>query len=104
MVDEFLAEVLQQNWRVDLDAGLGVEDPGFEAILVVCAPDVTSQLLERCCKGQSEQPLAGTLSAIHIEGTQAGEPAEWDKLRKRIAFIGQPAVPGKDLSMELATK
>lgn len=42
----FWHEVLSQNWRMELDYGLGVEIPNEDTLLVVCSYRTLQQLLE----------------------------------------------------------
>jgi hypothetical protein len=93
-VSQFLEEALQQNWRLDLDAGLGLEEPPAEKVMVVCSQKVADSLLE-ACGGGSNSSLAETASSlpkvavVTVEGTKAGDPADWKALSKRIEHLSQ---------------
>ena len=61
---EVLRELLGQNWRVELDAGLGgaLGGPDSEALLLVCAPQAVAQLLAAVADvagpaGAGQEPL-----------------------------------------------
>ena len=82
---EFLAEILQMNWRVDLDAGLGVEDHTVENILVVCSAEMASAVL-RACTGEV-LPAGASVAVMAVEGTEAGDPAEWERLQKKLKYV-----------------
>ena len=96
-ISQFLEEALQQNWRLDLDAGLGLEEPPAENLLVVCSGDVAESLLKACGghSGSHSNSLTNensTLGAfpkvvvISVEGTKAGDPADWKTLSKKIVY------------------
>lgn len=62
-------ELLSQNWRVELDAGLGVEAPGSEGVLLVCSAAAVQRLLEAAgagAAGGSMQP--GAVAVVHAAG------------------------------------
>lgn len=81
-------EFLQQNWRVELDAGLGGAVPESEALLLVCAPAAVRQLLEAAGTplSSAEGPAPGSLCVLHAAGTQAGDPLDWQGLGKRLVL------------------
>ena len=86
-------ELLQQNWRVELDAGLGGPLPESEALLLVCSPDAVRQLLAAAGAplpgGLGNGGVApGSVSALQVDGTQAGDPADWQRLAKRLLLAG----------------
>lgn len=96
-ISQFLEEALQQNWRLDLDAGLGLEEPPAENLLVVCSGEVAESVL-KACGGDSgnhsnsltnENSVLGAspkVVVISVEGTKAGDPAEWKTLTKKIVY------------------
>ena len=101
-VDDFLAEVLQQNWRLELDAGLGVAGPAAEAILVVCSAEAVEKLLQHCLgsgHGEGGSVAAGTVSVVSVGGTTAGDSAVWSALDKSAGSIGVVPVPGGSLKL-----
>jgi hypothetical protein len=90
---EVWQELLQQNWRVELDAGLGGPLPESEALLLVCSPDAVRQLLAAAGAPLSNSlgsggVAPGSMSALQVGGTQAGDPADWQQLVKRLLLAG----------------
>lgn len=82
-------ELLQQNWRVQLDAGLGSDAPDSEALLLVCSPDAARQLLAAAgvpASSDSSSSAAGAVFLLDVGGTQAGEPLDWQRLSKRLVL------------------
>ena len=84
-------ELLQMNWRVQLDAGLGTAAPDSEALLLVCSPAAAAQLLAAAGSPLSGGSEPGSVSVLLVEGTQAGDPLDWQRLGKRLALAA--AVP-----------
>lgn len=86
-------ELLQQNWRVELDAGLGTAGAQREALLLVAGPAAAQQLLA-VAAGQggavpvAALPAAGSVSVLWVDGTQAGDPLDWRSLGKRLLLAG----------------
>ena len=90
---EVWQELLQQNWRVELDAGLGGPLPESEALLLVCSPDGVRRLLAEAGAPlpdslASSGVALGSVSALQVDGTQAGDPADWQQLAKRLLLAG----------------
>lgn len=58
-VDCFLLELLQQNWKVELDYGLGGATEAHEALLVVASVPAAHRFLEAAtgCEQQQGAPL-----------------------------------------------
>ena len=88
-VSNFLEEILQQNWRLALDAGLGVEEPPAENILIVVSAEVRESLLEAC--GSTTISSGGKLTrnqicVVAVKGTQAGDPLDWRSLQKKVSY------------------
>ena len=83
-------ELLQQNWRVQLDAGLGSAAPESEALLLVCAPEAVRQLLAAAGAPSSSgsSSSAGAVWVLQVDGTQAGDPLDWQQLSKRLLLDG----------------
>lgn len=82
-------ELLQQNWKVELDAGLGGAAQEQEALLLVCSPAAVVELLAAAGVMQpaaGDAPREGSVTVLHVEGTQAGDPLDWQKLDKRVAL------------------
>lgn len=84
-------ELLQMNWRVQLDAGLGIAAPVSEALLLVCSPAAAAQLLAAAGSPLNGGAALGSVSALLVDGTQAGDSLDWQRLGKRLALAG--AVP-----------
>ncbi|EFN54420.1 hypothetical protein CHLNCDRAFT_135784 [Chlorella variabilis] len=91
-------ELLQQNWRVELDAGLGAPLQEREVLLLVCSPRGVEQLLAAAgapLPAGSGPPPPGSVSALQAGGTQAGDPADWRQLGKRLLLAAaDPAAAG----------
>ncbi|KAG7670017.1 hypothetical protein Ndes2526B_g06392 [Nannochloris sp. 'desiccata'] len=92
-VPQFLEEALQQNWRLDLDAGLGLKEPPAENILVVCSGQLADSLLRACggarSRGSRLEENSGPsmlpkVAVMTVEGTKAGDLASWTALSKKI--------------------
>ena len=83
-------ELLQQNWRVQLDAGLGSAAPDSEALLLVGSPDAVRQLLAAAgvpaSSDSSSSAAGGAVFLLDVGGTQAGEPLDWQRLSKRLVL------------------
>jgi len=95
-VSQFLEEALEQNWRLDLDAGLGVEEPPAENLLIVCSAQLADSLLQACGRVGSSSSLIEEISdssvlpkiaVVTVEGTKAGDPANWKALSKKIVRV-----------------
>jgi hypothetical protein len=95
--DAFFAEVLQQNWAVLLDAGLGQETRACEWLLVVCAPAAAAALLERSCPGAGAGVAPGAVAVLAVSGTEAGAPAGWEGGRGARARARAPPRRGEAL-------
>ncbi|KAL4423115.1 hypothetical protein ABPG77_004798 [Micractinium sp. CCAP 211/92] len=87
------AELLQQNWRVELDAGLGAAAVEREALLIFAAPAAVAQLLAAAQCSSGAPTLEGEVHALEVEGTQAGDPLDWRGLGKRLVLAA--AQPGQ---------
>ena len=85
-VPEFLSEVLQQNWRLDLDAGLGIEEPVAENILIVCSREVANKLF-KVFNGDSSNEFL--IAVLKVEGTQAGDSSQYTELKKKVISVAQ---------------
>lgn len=86
---EVWAELLQQNWRSELDAGLGSGAPTSEALLLVCAPAAATQLLAAAGAAvPSGSPTPGSVSVLQVGDTQAGDPLDWQALDKQAVLTG----------------
>ena len=104
MVAEAWAELLQQNWRVELDYGLGAQAPEAEGVLVVAAPAAVQRLLMAAAAADSAEaggaavvlPPAGSLAVVTVAGTQAGDPTDWRQLRKRVLVAGRVPAAGRE--------
>ena len=99
------AELLQQNWRVQLDAGLGSAAPESEALLLVCTPQAVQQLLlaaDAAPSSDSSISAAGAVSLLEVAGTQAGEPLDWQLLSKRLALNGVAPSSGDAIAAALS--
>jgi hypothetical protein len=93
-VSQFLEEALQQNWRLDLDAGLGLQEPPAENLLVVCSGQLADSLLQACdgvtrssgslLEENADSSLLPKIAVVTVEGTQAGDPSNWKTLSKNI--------------------
>lgn len=84
-----MAELLSQNWRVELDYGLGGNIPESEALLLVCSAPAVQQLLSAAglCKGgagASVQP--GSVAVLHTSGTSGEEGGSWELQAKRLVL------------------
>ena len=114
---EVLRELLGQNWRVELDAGLGgaLGGPDSEALLLVCAPQAVAQLLAAVADvagpaGAGQEPLpSGAVWVVSVAGTQEGDDAaarDWRQLDKQLALAAvQPGGSdggGDDIAAALA--
>lgn len=86
----FFSELLQQNWRVELDAGLGGAAPETEALLVVASSEAVHQLLAAAAAAAEPvaggAPAAGSVSVLQVAGTQAGDPLDWRSLGKQLVL------------------
>jgi hypothetical protein len=100
-VPQFLEEALQQNWRLDLDAGLGLEEPPAENLLVVCSGHVAESLLQACGGGSgdgsslekfSSSQVQSKIAVVMVEGTKAGDPADWTALSKKVEIVSQESI------------
>ncbi|KAL4458303.1 hypothetical protein ABPG75_013168 [Micractinium tetrahymenae] len=80
------AELLQQNWRVELDAGLGGDAPNQENLLVFATPAAVARLLVAADCGSGGVCAEGLVFALEVEGTRAGDPLDWRSLGKRLAL------------------
>lgn len=99
------AELLQQNWRVQLDAGLGSAAPESEALLLVCTPQAVLQLLAAAGaapSSDSSSSAAGAVSLLEVAGTQAGEPLDWQLLSKRLVLNGVAPSSGDAIAAALS--
>ncbi len=83
---KFLAEILQQNWRLELDAGLGVAEPAAEHLLIVCSPAVAAAVAAVAAPG-GELVRDMAVAVVEVGGTQAGDPADWERLPKRLTAL-----------------
>lgn len=104
-IEDFLSEILQQNWRVELDAGLGVKEPEVESIMVVCSAAAAEKLLLECCGikgggGVGGEVSPGSVSIINVAGTAAGDPAEWKLLNKQSIVVGKVPSAGESLTVD----
>lgn len=86
---DFLAELLSQNWRVVLDAGLGAPEAQLEHLLVCCSPVHVQQLLMTAGFPASKPPPEGSISVVAVAGTAAGQDATWQRLEKERVCIGK---------------
>lgn len=97
-------ELLQQNWRVELDAGLGSAAPPAEGLLVVASAEAAWQLLAAAVP-QGAPPLsslaAGSVSALQVGGTQAGDPLDWQLLSKQLVLVGAAPAAGTTIDAAL---
>jgi hypothetical protein len=84
---EVWQELLQQNWRVELDAGLGGAAREHEALLLVCGAGGVSQLLAAAGAEPPAAPTPGSLAVLEVTGSQAGQPADWRQLPKWVRFV-----------------
>jgi hypothetical protein len=84
---ELWAELLQQNWRVELDAGLGGSLQEREALLIVCSPQCAVQLLASAGAEAAAGPAPALISVLQVSGTQAGEAADWRLLDKQLVVM-----------------
>jgi len=104
-IHEFLAEVLQQNWRVELDAGLGAQVPDEEAVLIVCSGAASNKILQHCGElntvKDTRKGAPGSVSVVNVAGTNAGDPTEWDVLNKHVIIAGQVPGAGQQLLLEM---
>lgn len=80
------AELLQQNWRVELDAGLGAAAVERENLLIFAAPEAVAQLLRAAQCGSGATPAVAQVFALDVEGTQAGDPLDWRSLGKQLVL------------------
>lgn len=94
-------ELLQQNWRVELDAGLGTVGPRSEALLLVAAPAAVAQLLAAAGAAPDGGVAAGSVSVLLVGSTQAGDPLEWRTLAKRLALEGATPAAGETIEAVL---
>lgn len=97
-VPEFLSEVLQQNWRLDLDAGLGIIEPPAENILLICSDAVGKSLVE-AFGGEGDGQLAPLLAVLAVEDTQAGDPSEWIRLKKKVVSLSKKPQSGEIINI-----
>lgn len=84
---EVWAELLQQNWRVELDAGLGGSLQEREALLIVCSPQCAVQLLASAGAEAAAGSAPALISVLQVSGTQAGEAADWRLLDKQLVVM-----------------
>jgi hypothetical protein len=96
-VPQFLEEALQQNWRLDLDAGLGLEEPPAENLLVICSSQehkIASSLLQACgwSSDTSSQTPLNKIAIITVEGTKAGDPVDWKALSKTVIHVSADSI------------
>ena len=88
-VDALLQELLSQNWRLELDAGLGTAVPEAEVLLIVCSCDAASRLHAAFGGAPGGGGLSpGAFLVLRAEGTAAGEAARWDQLHKKVVLEG----------------
>lgn len=93
------AELLQQNWRVELDYGLGTEVPNSEALLLVAEPGAVRQLLVAAC-GSGAAPVEvapGSASLLLVGPAEAGATGGWEALEKDICWASWVPGPGETL-------
>ncbi len=96
------AELLQQNWRVELDAGLGAAAVEREALLVFAAPAAVAQLLAAAQCSSGAPTLEGEAHALEVDGTQAGDALDWRGLGKRLVLAAaQPGPSGSTIQAAL---
>ncbi|PRW59817.1 phospho-2-dehydro-3-deoxyheptonate aldolase [Chlorella sorokiniana] len=99
------AELLQQNWRVQLDAGLGSAAPESEALLLVCTPEAVQQLMAAAGaapSGGSGSSSELAVSLLEVDGTQAGAPLDWQQLSKRLTLDGVAPSAGDAIAAALS--
>lgn len=98
------AELLQQNWRVELDAGLGTAAVEREDLLVFATPEAVDQLLAAARCSIDAFPAEGQVYALQVEGTQAGEPLDWRSLCKQLVLAAvQPGQSDSTIQAALET-
>jgi hypothetical protein len=95
----FLEEALQQNWRAELDYGLGGKVPEAEALLVVCSPAAAAQLLRAALGGEHAPPPPGSVAAVGVGGTEAGAAADWASLPRTLVLGGWAPAAGEVLQL-----
>lgn len=93
-VGSFLEQVLQQNWSLDLDAGLAKKSIKAEIILLICKKVMTKQLILECWHGSGEDWHEidegidrSNLVMLTISETTPGESLQWRDLTKSLKVI-----------------
>ena len=92
-------ELLQQNWRVELDYGLGADVPNSEALLLVAEPGAVRQLLAAAC-GSGAAPADGALgsvSLLRVGPADAGATGGWAALQKEVCWASRLPGPAETL-------
>ncbi len=102
---EFIQEVLSQNWRLELDYGLGLGTEAVtEVVLLICSAAAAGEVLRACVGAgtdvQGIQPC--TCSVLRVEGSGAEEGAglDWTGLRKHVVLLNAVPMPGKSLQLD----
>lgn len=98
-------EFLNQNWKTELDAGLGVAET-TENLLLVCSPAAVEQLLHAALPAGAgvEELSSGTLSVLAVRGTQHGEDKLWQQLERRLVLVGKAPSHTESLSLRSLQK
>jgi hypothetical protein len=94
-VQAVLLELLQQNWRMELDAGLGRPEPEVEWLLLVCSCAAAGSVLAACGAAPAGGVAPGWAAVVSVGGTAAGEAADWGPRPKRVLLSREaPQQPG----------
>jgi hypothetical protein len=84
---ELLTELLEQNWRVALDYGLGVEVPTIETLLIVCDDAAASRVVVACVN-EEQDVQRGAITVVSVAGKSAStDPTSWQALGKTLAGV-----------------
>ena len=90
---EVWGELLSQNWRVELDYGLGTAVQQAEVLLVVAAPAAVRQLLRAAAgegaAGGDGKAQPASLSAVRVGATNVGDRTDWQLLAKQVVAVGE---------------